>query len=89
MARSARTVKPGLSHDARDKLLAALNWPYGQWMRSAEYAKAPFYFDACLEWYQRLSDDDHETVLTLADVMGSAHKGSLPPVPKYPFKQDQ
>ena len=50
MARTARTVKPGLSHD------------------------------------------DHETVLTLADVMGSAHKGaaeriaaSLPPAPRCPL----
>jgi hypothetical protein len=65
MARtSARNVNPGLSHDARDKLLAALNWPYGQWKRSAEYQQAPMYFDACLEWYRQLSDDDHETVLT-------------------------
>jgi hypothetical protein len=27
MARTARTVKPSLSHDARDNLMAALNWP--------------------------------------------------------------
>jgi hypothetical protein len=86
MAHTARTVKPGLSHDARDKLLAALNWPIGKWKQSAEYAKAPFYFDACLEWCQRLSDVDRETLLTVADVMSSAHKGaaesiaaSLPP----------
>jgi hypothetical protein len=72
--------------------LAALNWPYGQWKRSAEYARAPMYFDACLEWHQGLSADDHETVLTLADVMGSAHKGaaesiaaSLPPAPRCPL----
>ena len=31
MARkSARNVNPSLSGDARDKLLAALNWPYSQ-----------------------------------------------------------
>jgi hypothetical protein len=81
-----------MSNDARDKLMAALNWPYGQWKRSAEYVRAPMYFDACLEWYERLSDGDHETVLTLADVMGSAHKGaaesiaaSLPPAPRCPL----
>jgi hypothetical protein len=93
MARtSARNVNPTLSSDPRDKLLAALNWPYGQWKRSAEYQRAPMYFDACLEWYQGLSDDDHETVLTLADVVGSAHKraaesiaASLPPAPRCPL----
>ena len=89
MARTARNVRPIMSNDARDKLLAALNWPYGQWKHSAEYARAPMYFDACLQWYQDLSADDHETVLTLADVMGSAHKdaaesiaASLPPAPR-------
>jgi hypothetical protein len=69
MARaSARNVKPSLSEDPRDKLLAALNWPIGKWKRRTDpdYNRAPMYFDACWEWYQRLSDDDHETVLTLA-----------------------
>jgi hypothetical protein len=46
--------------------------------------------DACLQWHERLSTDDKETVLTLVDVMASAHKGvplrawlhaSLPPAP--------
>jgi hypothetical protein len=47
------------------------------------------YFDACLEWHQGLSADDKETVLTLADMMASAHKGaaesiaaSLSPAPR-------
>ena len=51
MARTARNVRPTMSNDARDKLMAALNWPIGQWKRSAEYARAPMYFDACLEWH--------------------------------------
>ena len=92
MARTARNVRPIMSNDPRDKLLAALNWPYGQWKRSAEYIKAPMYFDSCLEWHQGLSADDHETVLTLADVMASAHKNSaesmaasLPPAPRCPL----
>ena len=92
MARtSARNVKPSLSEDPRDKLLAALNWTIGKWCRGTDYRKAPMYFDACLEWHQRLSADDQETVLTLADVIGSAHKGaaegmaaSLPPAPRCP-----
>jgi hypothetical protein len=40
-------------------------------------------------WYERLSADDKELVLTLADVIGSAYKdtaeriaASLPPAPK-------
>jgi hypothetical protein len=56
------------------------------------FEQAPFYYEACLEWYQGLSDDDHETVLTIADVMASAHKGaalgmaaSLPPAPRCPL----
>ena len=34
------------------------------------------YFDPCLAWREKLSADDKETVLTLADVMASAHKGA-------------
>jgi hypothetical protein len=93
MARKdARNVNPSLSNDARDKLLAALNWATGKWKRGADYQKAPMYFDACYEWHRGLSADDLETVLTLADVMGSAHMGaaegmaaSLPPAPRCPL----
>ena len=92
MARkSARNVNPSLSSDARDKLLAALNWPVGK-LKGAEYAKAPMYFDACRQWHERLSADDQELVLTLADVMASSHKdaaeymaGVLPPAPRCPL----
>ena len=93
MARtSARNVNPSLSSDPRDKLLAALNWAIGKWRRGADYKRAPMYFDACYEWHKRLSADDLETVLTLADVVGSAHKkaaermaASLPPAPQCPL----
>ena len=55
--------------------------------------RAPMYFDACREWYDRLSTDDKELMLTLTDIVGSAHKGSaerhsrraaaaLPPAPQ-------
>jgi hypothetical protein len=50
------------------------------------------YFDACYEWHRRLSADDLETVLTLADVMALAHKAAaesmaaaLPPAPRCPL----
>ena len=90
MARSsARNVNPSPSSVSRDKLLAALGWHYGRWKRSAEYQRAPMYFDACLKWHERLSADDKDLVLTLADVVGSARKdaaesmaASLPPAPR-------
>ena len=93
MARTtARHVRPSLSDDARDKLLAALNWSYGKVKDSTTYGRAPMYFDACLEWHERLSADDKQLVLTLADVIGSAHKGtaegmaaSLPAAPRNPL----
>ena len=74
MARNVRNVNPSLSSDARDKLLAALNWPVGK-LKGAEYAKAPMYFDACREWHERLSEDDRELVLTLADCHGQCTQG--------------
>ena len=93
MARSdARNVNPSLSSDPRDKLLAALNWHYGKLKRGAECDRAPIYFDGCWEWFQRLSAEDQDLVLTLADVMASAHKdaaegmaASLPPAPRCPL----
>lgn len=90
MGRSPRTVNASLSDDPRDKLAAALSWSYGK--HSMQYERAPMYFDACREWYERLSVADKELVLTLADVMASAHKGSaegmaaaLPPAPRCPL----
>jgi hypothetical protein len=44
------------------------------------------------EWFKTLSAADEETVFTLADVVGSAHKGAaesiaahLPPAPRCPL----
>jgi hypothetical protein len=93
MARtSTRNVNPSLSSDPRDKLLAALGWRYGTRKDSAEYRRAPIYYDLLAQWHERLSADDKELVLTLADVMGSAHKdaaesmaASLPPAPRCPL----
>jgi hypothetical protein len=84
----ARKVKPSLSNAPRDKLAAALGWHYGQFKQSWEYQLAPLYFDMLVEWYEKLSADDKELVLTLADVIASAHKGaaaSLPPAPRCPL----
>ena len=88
----ARNVNPSLSSDPRDKLLAALNWSYGKLKHSDPYDHAPMYFDACLQWYERLSQDQQETCRTLADIRGSAHKdsaetmaASLPPAPRCPL----
>jgi hypothetical protein len=92
MKRSARNVRPSMSSDPRDKLLAALNWSYGNLNGNATYDRAPMYFDACQEWYEKLSEDDQETCRTLADVMGGPHKAgaesmaaSLPPAPRCPL----
>jgi hypothetical protein len=78
-----------MSNDPRDKLLAALNWAHGMFRNGSEHQKAPMYFMACLEWYEKLSEDDQETCRTLADVVGSAHKdaadgmaASLLPAPR-------
>jgi hypothetical protein len=93
MARKdARNVRPTMSSEPRDKLLAALNWSYENPKGNETYDRAPMYFDACGEWYERLSEDDQETCRTLADVMASAHKdaaegmaASLPPSPRCPL----
>ena len=93
MARSdARNVNPSLSSDPRDKLLAALNWSYGKLKHSDPYDRAPMYFEACMEWHERLSADDKETVLTVIDCVAGPHgdiaesiAASLPPAPRCPL----
>jgi hypothetical protein len=35
------------------------------------------YFDSCLEWHERLSEDDNELVLTLADMSALRRRLSL------------
>jgi hypothetical protein len=48
-------VEPKLSDSAADKMCAAVNWPIGRSKRGHSYRCAPYYFDACFEWYLRLS----------------------------------
>lgn len=65
---------------------------HGKLKDSPEYQRAPIYYDLLTQWHERLSADDKELVLTLADVMASAHKdaaenmaASLPPAPRNPL----
>jgi len=95
MARTtARTVRPALSDEPSDKLAGALCYPIGKWKRRDDpvYTAAPFYYDQVWDWFQLLLPEHHDTVLTLADVVGSAHKNaaetmaaSLPPAPRCPL----
>ena len=95
MVRTARTEKPGPSHDARDKLLAALSWPVGRLKLKTDrdYQAAPFYFDACWEWYRSLSSEQQDTVGTIVDAWPMADRrkaaetwaASLPPAPRCPL----
>ena len=94
MARpSARVVRASPSDEVRDKLAAALAAVgYAQFPKSAEFKRAPLYYDAVIVWHDGLSPADQELCRTLADVIGSAHKGaaaamaaSLPPAPRCPL----
>ena len=78
---------PVMSGDARDKLAACLNYcamPAG----SAHHA----YFDACARWFNLLSPDQKETVLTVIDCVAGPHgnaaegiAATLPPAPTCPL----
>ena len=90
--KDARNVKPSLSSDVRDKLHDALNCWHGKVKQGTAYERVPPYFDACWEWYGKLSADNQGLVLTLADVVGSSHKdaaesmaASLPAAPRCPL----
>jgi hypothetical protein len=81
-----------LSDESADKLAVALIYLVGKWKRRDDPTYAPFYYDECWAWFQRLSAEDQDLVLTLADVMASAHKNSaekiaaaLPPAPRCPL----
>jgi hypothetical protein len=54
MKRDARNVRPSLSDDPRDKLLAALNWSYGKLKDSATYDRAPM---SCRKWHDKLTPE--------------------------------
>jgi hypothetical protein len=96
MARtSARNVRPSMSDDPRDKLMAALNWACAK--GDEAYDHAPMYFDACREWYQNLTLDQIELVSTVITIYTGSpdayggepvaldHAQDLPPAPRYPL----
>ena len=62
-----RNVKPGSSDSAADKMCAAVNWPIGRSKRGRTYRSAPYYFDACFEWYLRLSSVQQGWVSCVVD----------------------
>ena len=93
MKRDARNVRPSLSDEAKDKLAAALAaLGYARLRGSVEFKRAPIYYDACSQWFERLSGDDQETCRTLADVIAGPHKtaakgmaAALPAAPRRPL----
>jgi hypothetical protein len=82
-----------LSNNATDKVLACCNYMIGKRGRKdADYAKAPFYFDACWAWYQRLPPEHRETVSLVIDAdafsdreFAEHYAASLPPAPRCPL----
>jgi hypothetical protein len=84
---------PQLSHDAHDKMMAALQWHVGRYKSDPEYMRAPFYYDQVLEWFEALSLDNKELVHTVHEVytrpgwgrMAGKYAADLPAVPRYPF----
>src|SRR5262249_29197887 len=94
MARKdARNVMPSLSNDPKDKLLAALNCSCVK--GSDKYRRAPMYFDACREWYERLSLGAVELAGTVHEIYVTPRYGGekvaldyaqdLPPAPRCPL----
>jgi hypothetical protein len=87
---------PKLSHDAHDKLMAALNWYVGRNKSDPQYVRAPFYFDAILKWRNDLSADNEDLMWTAITVYTTPRYGGepvalkyaedLPAVPSYPFR---
>ena len=92
MARAARIAKPSLSTDAKEKLMACLNWPIGLSKRDPDYQAAPDYYDAAWEWYRGLSPKQRETVSTIIAARSIPDRrkvakiwaADLPPAPKCP-----
>src|SRR5262245_52882741 len=86
---------PTLSHDAHDKLMAALNWYVGRDKRDPQYVRAPFYFDAILKWRGDLSADNGDLLDTVVKVATTPRYGGekvalryaadLPAVPPWPL----
>ena len=90
---------PKLSHEPHDKLMACLHWHYGKFKNEPDYVRAPYYFDAVYQWFQKLSLDDTERVYVVqqayftlrgwkedGEPVALRYAEDLPPVPPWPFK---
>ncbi|MGH8223166.1 MAG: hypothetical protein ACREQZ_09340 [Woeseiaceae bacterium] len=86
---------PQLSHDAHNKMHAALGWYFGRYKTDPQYARAPFYYDAVLKWFEALSFDSQDLVHTVHEVytrpgwgerVAETHASDLPAVPRWPFE---
>jgi hypothetical protein len=98
--RSVRNVMPARSEKIGDKLMAALRYTYGgmaaRGRKTAEYAKAPLYYDALWRWYQTLNADQEELVSHIIDAWASPDRrkaaeqwaSHLPPAPQFPRELD-
>ena len=69
---------PKLSDDRHDKFIAAMNWYVGRNKNDPEFARAPHYYAAVSEWFDRLSLDDQERVHTVVYVYSTAGYGREP-----------
>jgi hypothetical protein len=88
----SRNVKPGPSNDAADKMHAALNWSIGKFKGGTSYVRAPFYFDACWQWYQGLTQAQQDWVTYVVDAFthwgelnAERYAARLPPAPRCPL----
>ena len=50
------------SDDRFDKFIAAMNWHVGRNKNDPEFVRAPHYYAALLEWFDRLPLDQQELV---------------------------
>ena len=90
---SSRNVRPSLSDEPRDKMLAALNWACTK--GGEVYDRAPMYFDACRQGYKALTLDQADLVDTVCKIYNMPraygepvaldHAQDLPPAPRCPL----
>jgi hypothetical protein len=83
-----------LSDDRFDKFVAAMNWHVGRRRDDPQFARAPHYYAAVSEWFDRLPLDEQERVHTVVYVYSTPGYGGeataidyaafLPPVPTPP-----
>jgi hypothetical protein len=83
MPRNNLAKQPSLSGGPAHKLIAALNWSIGRNRKSDAYRKAPRYFDDCLAWYERLTEDQQDYLTyVVGDEYAERWAAKLPPAPR-------